>query len=218
MFGRYPAKWTVIAALTAGMALSTSACGGGKEPGVAQVKAGEMPAGGDWTGVYYDPVYGYLHLVQDGNTVNGAWRTTAGDEWGEMGGESDGNLFRYKWTQHRIGMVGPSANKSGKGYFVYRVPDQKESHVIEGERGNGDDETGEKWKGIKQTNLAPDPKSVRPDEIEGHMNAGGWDTEGGGTPAEGGEDSGGSGDSDKDSGDKDKDKDKGSDSDPLPQP
>jgi hypothetical protein len=197
MLARYAFKWTVMVALAAPVALGIGACGGGKEPGVASLKPGEMPAGGDWTGVYYDGVYGYLHLIKDGNTVTGAWRTTAGDEWGEMGGEADGNVLRYKWTQHRIGMVGPSASISGKGYFVYRVPNQKESHVIEGERGNGDDETGEKWKGIKQTNLAPDPKSVRPDEIEGRVNAGGWDEEGGGTPAEGGDDSSGSSDSDK---------------------
>ena len=37
----------------------------------ANVQAGDMPAGGEWTGVYYNELYGYLHLVQDGNAISG---------------------------------------------------------------------------------------------------------------------------------------------------
>ncbi len=53
--------------LNGGYLVDVSGCGGsGNEVKTAQVKAGEMPANGEWTGVYYNPVYGYLHLVKDG--------------------------------------------------------------------------------------------------------------------------------------------------------
>jgi hypothetical protein len=192
MFGKGTYRGLMMLALATSVGMSVSACGGGNTgPKMAQVKAGEMPAGGDWTGVYYDTYFGYLHMVKDGNTVTGAWRTTAGDEWGELSGEVDGNVLKYSWTDHKIGMVGPSANRSGKGYFVYKIPKEGEAHQVEGQRGMGDDEAGQNWKGVKQTNMPPDPKSVRPDEIEGRVNAGGWDddgggAEGGGAPAGGG--------------------------------
>lgn len=188
-------------------------CGGKEAPKTAQVKAGEMPEGGEWTGVYYDPTYGYLHLVAEGSTINGAWRTTAGDAWGEMHGEADGNLFRYQWTEHKIGMVGPSATSSGKGYFVYKEPKAGEAHEIQGEWGLGDAEVGQQWTGVKQTNMPPDPKSVRPDEVEGRVNAGGWDDEAGGPPSTGSGDAEESGDEKPE--DKEEEKEDGDD---LPDP
>ncbi|HEY3233564.1 MAG TPA: hypothetical protein VGJ84_02540, partial [Polyangiaceae bacterium] len=88
-------------------------CGGGGGAGQdakhAQLKPGEMPAGGSWTGVYYDKMYGELHLLQDGANGNGAWRTEAGDKWGEMHGKIDGDLFRFEWTERTIGQVGSTA-------------------------------------------------------------------------------------------------------------
>jgi hypothetical protein len=134
-----------------------------------------MPDGGAWTGVYYSQVYGFLHLISEGKSANGAWRTKAGSEWGELAGEVDGNLFRYSWTNHRIGQVGVAANSSGKGYFVYSIPKAGEAHQIAGEWGLGQDETGNTWDAIKQMNMEPDPDSVKPDEIEGRVQAGGWD-------------------------------------------
>lgn len=212
MFGLRTSRWLVVAALALPLGLSVSACGGSEGPKTARVQAGEMPAGGEWSGVYYNPVYGYLHLVSEGNTINGAWRTAAGDAWGEMSGETDGNLFKYQWTEHKIGMVGPSASSKGKGYFVYKIPKQGEAHEIHGEWGLNDNETGHDWKGIKQTNMPPDPKSVRPDEIEGRVNAGGWDDSGGSPPSE---DSTGGGDSGGDKGSDGDDKGGGSLPDPM---
>ena len=57
-------------------------CGGGGGAKFAHIKAGEMPAGETWAGVYYNPVYGYLHMVeQDGNIV-GRWKRTDGEPLG----------------------------------------------------------------------------------------------------------------------------------------
>ena len=60
--------------------VAISGChGGAKSADSAHVKPGEMPAGEEWPGVYYSPTYGMLHLVVEGDTASGAWRTTAGD-------------------------------------------------------------------------------------------------------------------------------------------
>ena len=161
---------------------------------MAMVQPGSMPEGGDWAGVYYSQLYGYLHILADGGSANGAWRTTAGDQYGEMSGEIDGDLFRYGWTERRIGAVGADANRKGKGYFKYTVPKEGEAHVIKGEWGLGDSDSGNPWEAVKQKNMPPNLNSVRPDEIEGRVTgAGGWD-EGEGS-GEGSEKGSGEGDS-----------------------
>jgi len=189
MFVRKLVQCSLLAALALPFALSLSACGNGNEAKHAQLKAGEMPAGGEWQGVYYDKVYGYLHIVTDGKTAQGAWRTGGGDAYGELQGETDGNLLRYSWTQHKIGMVGKEAESSGKGYFKYTIPKAGESHEIAGEWGLGDSDAGNTWHAVKQTNMQPNLQSVKPDEIEGKVNAGGWDSDdkGGGTKKDDGD-------------------------------
>jgi hypothetical protein len=167
----------LAALLIAALALSLSACGSTQSGKVSNVSAGEMPIGGDWSGVYYSPVYGYLHLIAEGNSASGKWRTADGGAWGEMHGTLNGNLMKYEWTEHKIGLVGPSATSKGRGYFKYTAPKEGESHEIVGEWGLKDDEAGNSWKAVKQQNMRPDPNSVMPDEIEGRTEAGGWDKE-----------------------------------------
>jgi hypothetical protein len=167
----------VPAALTAFTALTLAACGPSSDVKHAQIKAGEMPAGAEWKGVYYSPVYGYLHIVADDKTVQGAWRTGGGDAYGELQGEIDGDILRYTWTQHKIGMVGKEAETSGKGYFKYSIPKEGEAHKIAGEWGLGESDAGNRWEAVKQTNMEPNLNSVKPDEIEGKVNAGGWDSD-----------------------------------------
>jgi hypothetical protein len=163
------------------MPLSTACGKGGSGPKTASVSPGEMPIGGEWTGVYYDPYYGNLHLVAEGDMITGKWRKDAGDSWGELSGTVDGNLLKYEWVEHKIGMIGASAQTHGKGYFVYKESENpNDPDVVEGERGLGENEVGSKWKGVKQANVVPDPDSVMPDEVEQRGTTGGWDDEGGG--------------------------------------
>ena len=177
MFFRNLAKLSLLSALAMPSALSLSACGPSNEAKHAHIKPGEMPAGAEWKGVYYSPVYGYLHVLADGKTVQGAWRTGGGDAYGELQGEVDGNVMKYTWNQHKIGMVGAEANSNGHGYFVYSIPKEGEAHKIKGEWGLGDSDAGNPWEAVKQTNMQPNLDSVKPDEIEGKVNAGGWDDE-----------------------------------------
>lgn len=162
-------------------ALTTVACGGSNQgPKTSvDVKAGDMPEGGAWQGVYYSQTYGFLHLTESGGSVTGAWRTVSGDKWGELFGEIKGDLLTYSWKEHKIGMIGPNATVEGKGYFRYTVPKSGEAHEIQGEWGLGDNNAGHTWNALKQNNMEPDPKSVRPDELESRTGAEGWDGAGG---------------------------------------
>jgi len=168
-------------ALCAPLLLSAVACGGGDAAKHANVQPGSMPEGGDWQGVYYSPLYGYLHVLADGGAVNGAWRTAAGDAYGELSGKTEGNLLRYEWKERRIGAVGADAVKKGKGYFVYSIPQAGEAHQIKGQWGLNENDAGNTWEAVKQVNKPPNLKEVQPDEFEGRVSGGGWDEgEGGG--------------------------------------
>lgn len=155
---------------------ATVACGPSQPANtVKDVQPGTMPSGQEWKGVYYSQMYGFLHLTEDGGAINGAWRTTAGDKWGELHGEVKGDLLKYTWEEHKIGAVGPDASSSGSGYFFFRIPKEGEAPEIQGEWGLGDSNAGQTWSAVKQKNMEPDPKSVRPSEIEGRVGGGGWD-------------------------------------------
>lgn len=173
----------ILSSLSLSVVLSLSAtlvaCGGGNEPKVANAKAGSLPEGGEWNGVYYSPLFGYLHLVSDNRSANGAWRTAAGDAWGEMSGTIEGDLLKYEWTERKIGAIGADATKKGHGYFRYTIPNPGEPHKIIGEWGLGESNAGNPWEAVKQIRMEPKPETVRPDEIEGRTNVGGWDDEGG---------------------------------------
>ncbi|HOU91185.1 MAG TPA: hypothetical protein PLU22_09080 [Polyangiaceae bacterium] len=186
--------WALVCAGILALPMVVTACHGGQSgPKVASIKPGEMPIGGEWEGVYYDQLYGNLHLKVDGDAAIGRWRRDSGESWGELNGTVDGDLMHYEWVEHRIGMVGPSSDTHGKGYFVYRdSPVEKDPDYIEGERGLNEDELGQKWKAIKQANVVPDLDSVMPDEVEQRGVGGGWDDSGEeGAPAEAsGKDSG----------------------------
>jgi hypothetical protein len=154
-----------------------AACGGSQTEAKTPVpKAGDMPDGGDWTGVYYSPTYGNLHMIKEGSAISGKWRNAAGDKWGALHGEVNGNLLKYEWEETTIGMVGPSAKKTGRGYFQYvRPKGDNVNDEIHGEWGLGQDFTGVVWTAVKQRNAKPDPDSVVPDETQKLDTGGGWD-------------------------------------------
>lgn len=179
--------------LAASLFLSGAAvsCGKPPPPTTANVKAGDLPPEGDWSGVFYSPLYGHLHLVKDGGAVSGKWRTTAGDKWGELHGEVTGDLLKYKWVEHKIGMVGPGATSEGRGYFKYIVPPgENVNHEIKGEWGLEKSEVGNPWEAVKQRNMLPNPDSVKPDETEKVNMPDEWDSEGPPKPAGGDTDDG----------------------------
>lgn len=126
----------------------------------ANVQAGDMPAGGEWTGVWYNELYGYLHLVQDGNAISGKWIRTHKDKWGEIHGQATGDLVRFEWKEYTVGLVGPNAMREGRGYFKYKKAEPGLDDSIEGQVGRGQDEVGDPWEAIKQRNVKPDLASI----------------------------------------------------------
>lgn len=139
-----------------------AACGGEKpEPKVATVAPGDMPQGANWNGVYFNPTYGHLHVVESGGSIQGRWKKTDESAWGELNGPINGNLVKFEWTEHKVGMVGPSATVKGKGYFLYKRPAGDDvDDTLEGEYGLNDREVGSKWDCVKQRRMNPDLKSI----------------------------------------------------------
>lgn len=153
-------------------------CGpGGSDAKSANVQPGDMPEGGEWTGVYFSELYGYLHIVQDGNAISGKWLRTHKDRWGEVHGQVTGDVMHFEWKEYTVGLVGPNSMKSGRGYFKYSRP--KGDNVddeIKGEIGRGQDEVGDPWEAIKQRNVKPDLASIG-GTGSGDIGGGDWDGE-----------------------------------------
>lgn len=154
-----------IAGAACALLLGTTAlgCSSTPAPKTAKVQAGDMPEGGDWTGVYYSELYGYLHLVQDQNSdsIEGRWIRPVKDRWGELHGSVAGDLIKFTWTEHVIGAIGPNSTKEGRGYFKYTRPEgENVDDKVVGEIGRNKDEVGEPWEAVKQRNMMPDLKSI----------------------------------------------------------
>lgn len=149
-------------------------CGGGSDAKVATIKAGEMPANETWDGVYYHPVYGYLHLKTEGSNVVGAWRRSNQSSWGELSGTVTGNVIHFQWKEYKIGLVGAAAESHGRGVFVYKTGKEPGIAELDGQFGLNEDESGSDWHNVKQQRMLPDLKSVRGDSSGTGPTGGGW--------------------------------------------
>lgn len=162
----------------AGSAALLSGCAG-DAPKTAQIHAGDMPEGETWQGVYYHQVFGYLHMVENGNIVIGKWQRSDKSRWGELSGTKIGNLLHFTWKEHTYGLVGPAAELHGKGVFVYRVEMSGEHKVpkLDGQFGLDADEVGSTWNCIKQDRMEPKMDSITGDNSAtgAPPAAGNWD-------------------------------------------
>jgi hypothetical protein len=122
-----------------------------------------MPEGEKWSGVYYHPVFGYLHMVEEGRNLIGRWKRSDQSSWGELSGTTEGNVARFTWKEHKVGLVGPASESRGKGYFVYKFNEGNKIGELDGEYGVGDDEAGSSWHCVKQARVQPDLKSINGD-------------------------------------------------------
>jgi hypothetical protein len=144
-----------------GVALAaTGAVGcGSSQPKFGIVRTGDLPAGQTWSGVYYNEVYGYLHLVEQDGNVTGRWKRKDGSEWGELGGTVQGNVLNFSWKEHKYGAVGPSADSKGSGVFRYRMG---ESNIpaLDGQYALSESSSVGEWNCIKQQGMKPDLNSI----------------------------------------------------------
>ena len=155
-----------IGALSLALGASLPACAGGDAPKTALVKASDMPDGESWSGVYFHPVFGYLHMVENGNTVVGKWKRADQSKWGEMSGTKIGNVLHFEWKEHTYGLVGPAAEMKGKGVFVYRVEEANghKTGKLDGQFGLAQDEVGSTWNCVKQDRMEPKLDSINGDQ------------------------------------------------------
>jgi hypothetical protein len=140
-------------------AVLVAGCSSESTPKMANVASGPMPEGEQWTGVYFHPVFGYLHMQETGSSVVGRWKRTDHSHWGELSGTTAGNVFHYTWKEHKVGMVGASATTHGRGYFVYKL-NKENIGELDGEYGLNESELGSTWKNVKQVRMPPDLKSI----------------------------------------------------------
>lgn len=158
-FALSSARAAALLTIVATVSVASAGCGDGQDVKHAKVASAPMPEGESWTGVYFHPVYGYLHLVEEGSNVVGRWKRADQSKWGELSGTKGGNVLHYTWKEHTVGMVGASATTKGKGYFQYKM-DKEDRAMLDGQFGLDEDETGSDWHNVKQARMQPDIKSI----------------------------------------------------------
>jgi hypothetical protein len=142
---------SVSAVLALSCALFVWACGGAA-PGL---RAGSMPDGGSFTGVWFSPQYGEMHMEQNGATVIGKFSKE--EKKGRIQGTVDGDLLRFEWTQQRELIVGRASESKGHGYFRVSMDAAENAWKIDGRWGVDDSETnGGPWTAIRARNRRPD--------------------------------------------------------------
>lgn len=143
---------------------------------LAKVQAGSLPAGETFKGVWYNPVFGDLHMVPQGTAIVGKFKSQSSGVWGKVHGEISGDLIKFEWEEHKTGAIGPGSTRKGKGYFKFVPKEAPEQPALRGEWGLGDNEVGGgDWDCIRQKDVEPKLESIggEADPTIG----GGWDAE-----------------------------------------
>jgi hypothetical protein len=157
-------------------------CGGTSKPGL---HAGNMPAGGSFTGVWFSPQYGEMHMQQNGATVIGRYEKQ--ETKGRIQGTVEGDLMRFEWTQSKELIVGRPNMSKGHGYFRVSYDDAEKAWKVAGEWGIDDKEDGGgPWTAIRAKSREPD--------VDGNGTGGGSSDGDYGESSSGGEESNGSDD------------------------
>jgi hypothetical protein len=116
-------------------------CGGAGKARISD--KGPMPDGGTFTGIWYSPEYGEMHLIQSGDNVRGWFQKN--ERRGTIRGSVDGNVARFHWEEKREMVVGKPSVTRGRGYFVYDIETTEHGHHIHklaGEWGTDNAEAG----------------------------------------------------------------------------
>ena len=162
-----------LALVVAGACMSSGAvalagCGGGGAGAkFANIKAGDMPEGETWVGVYYNPVYGYLHMIeQDGNIV-GRWKRTDSSHWGELSGTAEGNVVHFTWKEHAYGAIGANGTSQGAGVFVYKQgTGEHAAPELDGQYNLEDNNDVGQWHCVKQVGMKADINAINGDNAQ----------------------------------------------------
>lgn len=144
------------------------------------ITPGTMPEGQEWTGVYFNPVYGYAHIIENGDKIWGRYKWANQSHWGEISGTVEGNVAHFEWTEHDVNPVAPNEARHGHGYWVYKM-NKDNIGSLTGEFGLDDDEAGDgKWDALKMKDMKANPNSVTADvKADSYTNTDSLDSTGG---------------------------------------
>jgi hypothetical protein len=137
-----------------------------KGPPPIQVKA--MPEGGTFTGVWFSPQYGEMHVLQSGGAAIG--RYTKDERVGRIQGNVEGDIMRFEWKEKRELIVGRATESKGHGYFRVVRDDAENAWKLIGEWGNDAAERGGgPWTAVKSRTRKPEIDSAgNPAEASGN--------------------------------------------------
>jgi hypothetical protein len=136
----------IALALLLGVILS---CGGSQKP-----KAGPLPEGATFYGVWQSPHYGNMHLCQSGRQVIGDY--VKHERAGRIQGDVDGDLLVFQWEDRRELVSGKPQVRRGRGYFRIQIGEDGDQYV-KGEWGMDDDVSGGgPWNAVKLRRGQPD--------------------------------------------------------------
>ena len=124
-------------------------CGGSQKP-----KAGPLPEGATFYGVWQSPQYGNMHLCQSGKQVIGDY--VKHERAGRIQGNVDGDLLVFQWEDRRELVSGKPQVRRGRGYFRIQIGEDGDQYV-KGEWGMDDDLSGGgPWNAVKLRKGQPD--------------------------------------------------------------
>ena len=166
-----------------GLMVGTAVVGGGCGPKAptaktARVQSGSMPAGGTFKGVWYSEALGELHMVPEGSSVVGKWKDKTHGRWGKLTGTQSGDVVKFRWEEHKIGVIGPGSTTTGRGYFKFIPADDDVSLPrLKGEWGLNENEVGGgTWDVNRVQDREPNLSEVKSDE-DPTVDSG-WDADG----------------------------------------
>lgn len=140
----------VVIALACAPALQ--GCGGAPKH---SVRVGNMPPGGSFTGVWFSPQYGEMHIEQSGSTAIG--RYSKDEREGRLQGNVEGDVMRFEWKESRELIVGRPTETKGHGYFKIYKKEDEDTWNLQGEWGTDASESGGgPWTAVKSKSRRPD--------------------------------------------------------------
>jgi len=136
----------IVLVLALGLMLG---CGGSQKP-----KAGPMPQGATFYGVWQSPQYGSMHLCQSGKQVIGDY--VKNERAGRIQGDVEGDLLVFQWEDRRELVQGKPQIRRGKGYFHIEIGDDGDQY-LKGEWGMDEEMAGGgPWNAVKLRRGEPD--------------------------------------------------------------
>ncbi|MEM7434192.1 MAG: hypothetical protein AAF436_03500 [Myxococcota bacterium] len=136
----------ILGVLALGAALG---CGGAQMP-----KAGPLPQGATFYGVWQSPQYGSMHICQSGRQVIGDYAKH--ERSGRIQGDLDGDLLTFQWEDKREMIAGHPKTRRGHGYFRIEIGEDGDQY-LKGEWGLDEDYTGGgPWNAVKLRRGEPD--------------------------------------------------------------